>query len=127
MDGGGSENLSTQQLPALIREWMAGEEDLRALSAEIREKRKRLTMVRSMITRIMKGNKVGQLNISAGRVVTRTKTTKQSLTKKYIVNTLTEYFNGDKAMAEKIAKYLDDHRGVKQTDSLTLDPTDSPQ
>jgi len=120
------DNLSTQQLPMLIKEWMAAEEDLRALSAEIREKRKRLTTVRSMITRIMKGNKVGQLNISAGQVRTKTKVTKQPLSKKYIVTTLTDFFNGDKAMAEKVAKYLDEHRGVKNSESLVLDPIQSP-
>ena len=123
MDG---ENLSTQQLPTLIKEWMATEEELRVLSAEVREKRKRATTVRGMITRIMKGNKVGQLNISAGQVRTKTKTTKQPLSKKYIVTALTDFFNGDKTMAEKVAKYLDENRGVKNSESLVLDPLQSP-
>jgi hypothetical protein len=123
MDG---ENLSTQQLPTLIKEWMATEEEVRVLSAEIREKRKRAATVRGMITRIMKGNKVGQLNISAGQVRTKTKVTKQPLSKKYIVTALTDFFNGDKAMAEKVAKYLDENRSVKNSESLVLDPIQSP-
>ena len=120
------ETVSKEQLGLLIKEWMTTEEEIRALSAEIREKRKRVATVRGMITRVMKGNKVGQINISAGQVRTKTKVTKQPLSKKYIVTALTDFFSGDKAMAEKVAKYLDENRGVKNTESLVLDPIQSP-
>jgi len=114
------------QLPILIKEWMTAEEDVRTLSAEIREKRKRSKAVKEMITKIMKGNKVGQLNISAGQVVQRTKTTKQPLSKKVLLGSLTEFFNGDKSMAEKCAAFIESHRPMKEVDSLTLDPVSSP-
>lgn len=115
------------QLPGLIKEWMATEDDLRTLSAEVREKRKRVKLVRSMIVKIMKGGKIGKLNISAGAVTTQSKTTKAPLTKKYIKETLTEFFNGDVAKAEACAAFLDEHRPLKSADSLSLDPvTPSP-
>ncbi len=125
MDGGGGD-LTLQQLPALIKEWMATEEELRTLSAEMREKRKRAKTVRDMVMRIMKGNKVGKLNISAGAVTTHTKATKAPLTKKYVVDALTTYFNGDRTKAEACAKFLDENRPMKTTDSLTLDPIMTP-
>jgi hypothetical protein len=126
MDGGSDSDMSLQQLPTLIKEWMTTEEELRTLSAEMREKRKRAKTVRDMVMRIMKGNKVGKLNISAGAVVTKTKATKVPMTKKYVVDALTTYFNGDRAKAEACAKFLDENRPMKTTDSLTLDPVTSP-
>lgn len=117
------DETNVSQLPGLIKEWMATEEELRILSAEVRAKRKRATHVRSMIVKIMKGGKIGRLNISAGAVTTQSKSAKAPLTKKYIKETLTDFFNGDTAKAEACAKYLDEHRPIKSTDKLSLDPT----
>ncbi len=110
------------QLPGLIKEWMGTEDELRTLSAEVREKRKRVKLVRSMIIKIMKGGQIGKLNISAGAVTTQSKTTKAPLTKKYIKEKLTEFFNGDAVKAEACAKFLDEQRPLKSSDNLALDP-----
>lgn len=123
----GAAHLSTHQLPDLIREWRALEADLNDLSAEVREKRKRVKAVRDMIMNIMKGNRIGALNISSGAVMTRTKSTKVPLTKKFITETLVDFFKGNRAQAEACAAYLDEHRPLKATDSLTLEPLASPQ
>lgn len=122
MDGG-----AQHQLTNLIREWRALEADLNELSVELREKRKRVKAVREMIINIMKGNKIGALNISSGAVMTRTKSTKAPLTKKYITETLVDFFKGNRAQAEACAAFLDEHRPLKSTDSLTLEPLATPQ
>jgi hypothetical protein len=119
MDGS---DVSVAQLPALIKEWMATEEDLKALTAEIREKRKRAKTVRSMIMQVMRGGKIGQLNISAGSVVRREKSTKAPMSKKFLKEALTDYFGGDAKKAEELAKFLDDRRPMKTTENLSLDP-----
>ena len=120
------EEAGVPQLPTLIKEWMNTEDELKTLSAAVREKRKRAKLVRSMIMKIMKGGKIGRLNISAGAVTARTKSTKAPLTKKYLTATLTDFFKGDKAMAEACAAYLDEHRPLKETDSLSLEPNSAP-
>lgn len=110
------------QLPNLIKEWMATEDELRSLSAAIREKRKRSKTVKGMIMTIMNGTKIGQLNFSAGSVVKQTKATKAPLTKKFLVESLTDFFKGDAEMAKKCAAFIDEHRPLKSTDNLTLQP-----
>ena len=120
------EEAGVQQLPTLIKEWMNTEDELKTLSAAVREKRKRAKLVRSMIMNIMKGGKIGRLNISAGAVMTRTKSTKAPMTIKYLTATLTDFFKGDKAMAEACATYLDEHRPLKAVDSLSLEPNSAP-
>jgi hypothetical protein len=120
------DEANVSQLPGLIKEWMNTEDDLKTLSAEVREKRKRVKVVRSMIMKIMKGGKIGKLNISAGAVTTRTKNTKAPMTKKYLTEALTGFFKGDATMAAACAAYLDEHRPLKTVDSLSLDPVSSP-
>ena len=123
MDGSASETAAaTTHLPALIKEWMATEDELRTLSAAIREKRKRAKTVKTMITEIMRGNKIGQLKFSAGALVRETKSTKAPLSKKFLVESLTEFFKGDAEMAKKCAAFIDEHRPMKASDKLTLQP-----
>lgn len=111
-----------QQLPGLIKEWMSLEEEMGALSAAVREKRKRGKLVREMIVKIMKSKQIGKLNISAGAVVTRSKAVKAPMSKKYLVASLTDFFDGDAAKAAACAKFLDEHRPMKAKDNLSLEP-----
>jgi len=119
MDSG---DLSVSQLPLLIKEWMSTEDELRTLTAEIREKKKRTKTVREMIMRIMRGGKIGQLNISTGSVQRREKKTKQPMTKKFIQEALTDFFGGNAQRAAECAKFLDERRPLKVSESLALEP-----
>jgi len=120
------DSAGVQQLPTLLKEWMHTEDELKTLGAEVREKRKRVKVVRQMITTIMKGSKIGRLNISAGAVTARTKNTKAPLTKKYLTGALTDFFNGDAVKAAACAAFLEEHRPLKTVDSLSLEPLSSP-
>lgn len=120
------ESVGVAQLGSLIKEWMTTEDELKTLGAEVREKRKRVKMVRQMIVKIMKGSKIGRLNISAGTVTTHTKNTKAPLSKKFLVSALTEFFGGDSVKAAACATFLDDHRPLKVVENLALDPQSSP-
>lgn len=106
------------QLPILIKEWMTTEDEVNTLSAALREKKKRVKTVREMIMRIMRGNKIGQLNMTSGAVVRHEKTAKAPLTKKVLMTSLTEFFKGDVAMATRCAEFLDEHRPLKTTEKL---------
>ena len=120
------ESMGDQQsLPGLIKEWITTEDELRTLSAEVREKRKRVKVVKGLIVSIMKTGKIGRLNISAGAVTARSKSTKAPLTKKYIVETLTDFFKGNKEQAEACAAFLHDRRPMKTVDNLDLEPVSS--
>lgn len=111
------------QLPVLIKQWMAEEEELNVLSAAVREKRKRVKLVREMIVKIMKTGKIGQLNTSSGAVVTRSKSVKAPMSKKYLTAALTDFFDGDALKATACAQFLDENRPLKAKDNLSLEPT----
>ena len=115
-------DVGTAQLPVLVKEWMQTQDDLNTLSAEVREKRNRVKTLRALIMKVMKGEKIGQLKISAGAVMARSKTVKSALTKKYLIGALTDYFKGDAAAAAACAAYLEENRPMKVQESLTLEP-----
>jgi hypothetical protein len=116
-----AEEPATSQLGVLIKEWLTTDDELRALSAAVREKRKRVKTVKDLIVKIMKGGNIGKLNISAGAVTTRTKTTKAPLSKKFLTATLTDFFSGNAEMAAKCAEFIESQRPIKETENLSLD------
>ena len=116
-------DIDQKQLPGLVKEWMATKTEIESLTAEIREKRKRVHMVHQMIVKIMKGGGIGKLNISSAgaALTTRTKKTKGSMTKKYLITTLTDFFEGDAERAKDCAGFLENHRPVRSSVNLSLD------
>ncbi len=116
------DEIDVAQLPSLIKEWMQTEEELKTLSAEAREKKKRLGAVRTMIMKIMKQGKIGKLNISTGAVIARPKNVKSSMTKKFILSALTDFFKGDAEKAKECAAFLELQRPTKVSEILSLEP-----
>ena len=115
--------IAITQLPALVKEWMATNEEIKNLSAEVREKRKHAKQIHQMILKIMKGGGIGKLNIaSAGAALIRTKRTKAALTKKYLITTLTTFFKGNEELAKECAAFLESQRTTKTIDTLNLEP-----
>ena len=114
---------SVQQLPVLLKDWMHRELELKTLSAEVREKRKKLAAIQGMITKIMKQSQIGKLNISTGAIVNRTKQTKGSITKKFLMEALTTYFKGDSKKAEECSAFLELQRPLRKVETLLLEPT----
>jgi hypothetical protein len=117
-----SADVGKAQLPALVKEWMQTQDEVNTLSAEIREKRNRIKTLRALIMKVMKGEKIGQLKISAGAVMTRSKKVKATMTKKYLVSALTDYFKGDAATAAACAAFLEENRPIRVQENLTLEP-----
>jgi hypothetical protein len=108
-------------LPNYLKEWLALEEDLKVLSAATREKKKRMGILQGLITKTMKGHKIGRVNIKSGSIIYQNKQTKESMGKKFIVSKLTEYFKGDIIKATEIYNYLEEHRGKKSKDNIKLE------
>lgn len=115
--------LSISQLPGLIREWTLTEDELKTLGAGVREKRKRLKLVKSLIVRIMKTRNLGKLDLKkSGKVLElHTKSTKAPITKKFLTQSLTVFFKGDAAQAASCAAFLDEQRPTRSADTLALE------
>ena len=108
-------------LPNYLKEWLTLEDDLKVLSAAVREKRKRMGILQGLITKTMKGHKIARVNIKSGAILYQNKQIKESMGKKFIISKLTEYFKGDIIKATEIFNYLEEHRGKKSKDNIKLE------
>lgn len=115
-----------QSLPHLTRDWMRLNQEIEALSAEVKAKRRRMKETRTLILQVMRGNALGVLNVSAGQVVREAKETKAAISKKYLNTTLVEFFEGDAVKARACAEWIESHRPVKAAENLTIQPRLAP-
>ncbi len=123
--GSGGADTATagiQSLPHLTRDWMRLSQEIDALSAEVKAKRRRMKETRAMILQVMRGNALGVLNVSAGQVVREEKETKAAISKKYLNSTLVAFFEGDVAKARACAAWIEEHRPIKAAENLTIRP-----
>ncbi len=117
--------FSTSELPALLKRWMALQDEMATLNAELKQRRTTSKALKDMIMRIMQSNNLGQLNVSKGAVVRLTRQTKESINEEYLKKHCKEFFGGDEEKAAQLIAYLQEQRGAKTSDYIRLVPGDT--
>lgn len=125
--GGGSqggeiiETPDISILPNYLKEWLTLEDEMKVMATTMREKKKRMGVLQGLITKTMKGHKIGRVNIKSGAVLYQNKISKETMGKKFMVTHLTEYFKGDILKAKEVYDYLEAHRGQKTKENIKLE------
>jgi hypothetical protein len=104
--------LTIQELPNLLKRWMAIQEEITTLNAEVKQRRTQSKALRDVILRIMDANKVVQLNVSKGSVIHKTREVKESMNQNAMLQHMKDFFQGDTERANALIQYLEEHRGT---------------
>ena len=108
-------------LPNYLKEWLILEDEIKVLANAVKEKKKRMGILQGLITKTMKGHKLGRVNIKSGSILYQNKVTKESMGKRFIISRLTEYFKGDIIIATEVYNYLEENRAKKIKDNIKLE------
>jgi hypothetical protein len=100
------------ELPALLKRWMATQEEMTTLNAELKQRKTQSKALKDVILRIMESNKVVQLNVSKGSVIHKTREVTESINNTYLLKHCSDFFEGDLKKAEALVNYLDEHRST---------------
>jgi len=109
-----TEQQELQNLRQIIVTWRELETEAATLSAQVREKKKRMKALEEMILRIMKKY---NLKGSGGRLLYRRQTTKAALNPKVLTGLLATHLKSETAAADAI-KYIGEHRESRVRESL---------
>ena len=114
-----TEQQELQTLRPIIGSWREMETEVSTLSAEVREKKKRMKALEEMVLRIMKKYNIGALDLkgSGGRLLYRRQTTKAALNPKVLTGLLATHLKSETAAAEAI-KYIGENRESRIRESL---------
>jgi len=102
-----------------ILEWRRLMEECAGYKEQIRERTKKINVLRDIIVRIMKSHNVAALDLKAtgGRVVTKQKKSQSGLTAKTLQGYLTTYLKSE-TEATKLIEFIQKNRQVSTKDAL---------
>ncbi len=98
------------ELIANIKEWIKIDNEITKLKAEVKDKtNKKKELTESLVT-IMKGNSIDCFDINGGALVYKKRKTKQSISGKFLLAQLEEYYKEQPELAKEITKKVLDNR-----------------
>lgn len=105
------------ELVQLIRDWIASDTEIRAMSKELRARKDKLKKISDNLMKTMKENEIDEFDIKGGKLMyTKTKV-KKPITKKNLATILSKYYNGDISQALEMNNFIMNNREevVKET------------
>jgi len=106
----GAGGAGIDELPTLLKRWMATQEEMSTLNAELKQRRTQSKALREVILRIMETNSVVKLNVSRGAVVHKTREVAEKMSNAYMLKHFKDFFNGDEEKAKGLVEYLETKR-----------------
>lgn len=113
-------DVTINELPALLRRWLTLQDEIAVLNAEVKQRRTQAKAIREAILRVMEGHAVVQVNVSRGSVIHRTREVKQSLSRKFLLDSAKSFFGGDEGRAAELVNFLEAQRATAVQHDLRL-------
>ena len=108
------------ELPALLKRWMALQDEMNAMKADIKQRTTQSKALKDIILRIMETNKVVKLNINKGAVVHKTREVTEKISNGFMLKHCKNFFNGDEERAKALVDYLEENRGSVMKHDLKI-------
>ena len=103
--------LSTkEELILNIKEWIKIDNDISKLKSEVKEKTNKKKELTESLVNVMKSNSIDCFDINGGALVYKQKKNRQSISGKYLLSQLEEYYKDQPELAKEIAKKVLDNR-----------------
>lgn len=107
-------NKSTQsskdELIMTIKEWIKMDNDITKLKAEIKEKTHKKKELTTSLVNVMKNNSIDCFDINGGALVYKQKKSRKTISGKFLLTQLEEYYKDSPELAKEIAKKVLENR-----------------
>ena len=102
-----------------VKEWLIIDNQISDLQKQIREKRKQKKELSNSLINVMKEHNIDCLDIKNATLVHTKRKQKQSISKKFLLETLKKYYN-DNENAKNITDYILNSRQEKEIDNIKI-------
>jgi len=110
-----------EQLVSTIKEWVTLEREMKALNREIKIRRDRKKELTVALVDTMRQNDIDCFDISDGRLVYSRNKVRAPLSKKHLLDCLSQYFaDSPQDERDKLAEFILESREVKTKDNVRL-------
>jgi hypothetical protein len=98
------------QLITNIKEWIKIDSDVAKLKLEIKEKTNKKKVLTEALVNVMKSNSIDCFDINGGALVYKQKKTRRTISGKFLLTQLEEYYKEQPEMAKEITKKVLENR-----------------
>lgn len=99
-----------EELIINIKEWIKIDADIIKLKTEIKEKTNKKKLLTESLVNVMKNNSIDCFDINGGALIYKQKKTKRTISGKYLLAQLEEYYKNEPELAKEITKKVLDNR-----------------
>ena len=106
-----------EQLVNTIKKWVKTDNEIRTLKKELNLRKKNKLSISNDLIEVMRKNEIDCFDINDGQILYSKKNVKKPITKKVLLNILSNYYDGDLLKATEINNYILENREdiVKET------------
>jgi hypothetical protein len=106
-----------EQLVKTIRDWVKIDNEIKGLNKEINSRKTEKKNLSTLLIETMKKNEIDCFDIKDGQICYTKKNIKKPITKKVLMDILSNFYNGDISKASELNNYIIDNREevVKET------------
>lgn len=108
-----------EQLIKTIREWVRIDNEMRKLRSELNIRQKLQKTISSDLIEVMRKNEIDEFDLNDGKIMYVKKNVKKPITKKVLLNLLSNYFGGDITKAVELNNYIMVNREETEVESIT--------
>ena len=98
------------ELIMTVKEWIKMDNDITKLKLETKEKTNKKKELTALLVNVMKDNLIDCFDLNGGALVYKQKKNRQSISGKYLLSQLEEYYKDQPELAKEIAKKVLDNR-----------------
>tara|TARA_Y100000741_G_C18172927_1_gene526050 strand:+ start:202 stop:546 length:345 start_codon:yes stop_codon:yes gene_type:complete len=94
----------------IIKEWVILDKKIKQLQHNISIERKAKKSLTEKLSLVMKDNDIDEFDINKGKLVYTRSKTRAPLSKKHLLNSLSEFYKEDEGMVEELTKFIMESR-----------------
>jgi phage gpG-like protein len=102
-----------------IKEWIKMDNEITKLKAEVKEKTNKKKELTESLVNVMKSNAIDCFDINGGALVYKQKKTRRTISGKFLLSQLEEYYKEQPELAREITKKVLDNRIQVVKDEIT--------
>lgn len=110
--------MNKQELIENIKAWMKIDNELKQLKKEVNDRKKKKESISKRLMEIMNENDIDEFNTKTGKIVYSKKNIKKPISKKMLLEILTNYTQGNVSQANEITEFINDNREQQIVESI---------
>ena len=109
-----------QELKQYIRSYVQYDRDIKKLQNQVKLMKAHQKQISFNLMEVMRNNEIDCFDINDGQLVYKKNSVKKAIGKKFLIDILNKYFNGDEDRVNELNEYIQSNREKVDKESLQL-------